>query len=147
MCVTSPAYFTSKFCGKEFYIFDQRRRDANPTAQPPVILPIVWARTRGAPPGILDLVQWQQGGMDPDYEAKGLRYLKKVNPREYERCVLIFADAIANARQIYPIFHLSATCCHSRGARMRSIGIPTICPGGTYCSPTVVHDLMERRRW
>lgn len=80
VCVTSPAYFASRFCGQEFYVFDQRRRAFDVSAPPPVILPIVWARTRGAPPGIMNLVQWQQGGMDPDYEAKGLRNLKKVNP-------------------------------------------------------------------
>ena len=102
VCLTSPGYFASRFCGQEFYVFDQRRRAAYPNAPPPVILPIVWARTRGAPLGILDLVQWQEGGMDPDYEAKGLRNLKKVKPAEYARCVTIFADAIANAWQTWP---------------------------------------------
>jgi FxsC-like protein len=35
--------------------------------------------------------------MHPLYESKGLRYLKKLEPTEYERCVIAFAEAIKNA--------------------------------------------------
>ena len=99
VAVTSPAYFQKRFCGQEYYIFDQRRRqNLPPGTQPPgVILPIIWAPVQNGLPDCIDKVQWQKGSMHPLYESKGLRYLKKLEPTEYERCVIAFAEAIKNA--------------------------------------------------
>jgi hypothetical protein len=35
VCVTSPRYFASRFCGQEYYLFDERRRAAAENRSPP----------------------------------------------------------------------------------------------------------------
>lgn len=101
VAVTSPAYFQQRFCGQEYYIFDQRRRQqVLPGGQPPaVILPIIWVPLQNGLPDSIDKVQWQKGSMPALYETKGLRYLKKLQPAEYELCVTAFAEAIKDAWQ------------------------------------------------
>jgi FxsC-like protein len=99
VCATSPAYFGSRFCGQEYYIFDQRRRSMPGGILPPVILPIIWVPDPMAPPNVLDLVQWNQGEMDTRYQTKGLRYLMKRDPNEYDRCVTLFGEAIGREWQ------------------------------------------------
>jgi hypothetical protein len=99
VCITSLAYFKSSFCGKEYYVFDQRRRHgigqgADP---PPVILPVIWAPVVG---GILDFMNTPQQvpqGVADIYLEKGLRYLKRFEPESYNRCVTAFAEAIYDA--------------------------------------------------
>jgi TIR domain len=95
VCVTSPAYFGSRFCGQEFYIFDQRRKALRNNPPPPVILPVIWVPDPAGRRDLLDLVQRQQGDIDPLYQSRGLRYLMKINPNEYARCVTLFGYAIA----------------------------------------------------
>ena len=104
VAITSPAYFQKRFCGQEYYIFDQRRRQKlTPAGQPPaVILPVIWAPVQSGLPETIDQVQWQKGSMHPLYETKGLRYLKKLEPAEYDRCVTAFAEAIKDAWQSHP---------------------------------------------
>jgi hypothetical protein len=102
VCVTSPAYFGSRFCGQEFYIFDQRRKAFRNNPPPPVILPVIWWPDPSARREVLDLVQWQQGEIDPLYEQRGLRYLRTMKPNEYERCVKMFGYAIGEAWRANP---------------------------------------------
>src|ERR1044071_3398966 len=86
VCVTSPAYFQSRFCGQEYHVFDRRRRqnfpeDATPA---PVILPVIWTPTDGALPDFIDNVQWGQGDMPVLYPTKGLRYLRIADKTAYD---------------------------------------------------------------
>jgi FxsC-like protein len=99
VCVTTPAFFQSGFCGKEYFLFDQQRQTGLTAGQKPpaVILPVIWVPVRNGLPAAMDQVQWQDGSMPDIYEKKGLRYLKVLEPAEYERCVLAFAEAIADA--------------------------------------------------
>src|SRR5207248_4102821 len=93
-----------RFCGQEYYIFDQRRRQglAAGQAPPAVVLPVIWAPTPSGLPEVMDQVQWQGGGMPALYESKGLRYLKKVEQADYDRCVVAFALAIKDAWLAHP---------------------------------------------
>jgi FxsC-like protein len=100
VCITSTAYLQKPFCGQEYWIFDQRRRQSLPT--PKVILPVIWAPVQRRLPAFMNEIQWQQGEMPDIYFEKGLRYLKKLAPNEYEVCVAKFADAISRAYQNYP---------------------------------------------
>lgn len=99
VCATSEAYFNSRICGQEYYLFDQRRRRLQTERPAPVILPVVWVPDPEAPHEVLDQVQWAAGDMDQQYLAKGLRYLMKRDPNEYERCVTLFGEAIGSEWQ------------------------------------------------
>ena len=109
ICVTSPTYFYKTFCGQEYYIFDQRRSaaagvagTAAAAANPPgVILPIVWTPADEFKTAFGD-VQAKQGAFPPLYWQKGLRYLKKLSPEDYGKCVVLFAHAIVAASKEYP---------------------------------------------
>src|SRR5262249_59712460 len=94
--VTSPAYFQKMFCGQEYFIFDQRRRQGMTGDPPEVILPVIWFPIRQQLPFIRE-IQLDEGGMSPLYRQRGLRWLKIAEPSEYEKCVLAFAEAIQNA--------------------------------------------------
>jgi FxsC-like protein len=94
VCATCPAYFSSRFCGQEYYIFDQRRRILQNSPLPPVILPVIWVPDPWAPSDVLGRVKWDQGEMDERYHTKGLRWLMKGAPGQYERCVMLFGEAI-----------------------------------------------------
>jgi len=96
--LTSQAYFEKPFCGQEYYIFDQRRRQTHAGAAPvpKTVLPIIWAPVDGSWP-LIDEIQWQAFGFPALYKDKGLRYLKKFEPSQYERCVYEFAQAIVQA--------------------------------------------------
>jgi hypothetical protein len=98
VCVTSVAYFQKPFCGQEYYIFDQRRRQglAAGAKVPRVVLPVLWAPLDAKLP-FFDDIQIKAAGMSEVYWTKGLRYLKKFDPSEYEKCVMAFAEAIHRA--------------------------------------------------
>ena len=86
VCVTSPAYFQKEFCGKEYYIFDQRRRKglAQNEIPPPVILPVIWALDDKTPPSEIAKIQQEQEGYPDRYRTKGLRWLKDISPTQYK---------------------------------------------------------------
>ena len=99
--VTSPAYFQSKFSGQEYRIFDQRRRQDSDQPRP-LILPVIWYPITQKLPFIRE-IQLDEDGMSPLYRREGLLYLKRFDPREYERCVRAFAKAILKARENHPV--------------------------------------------
>jgi hypothetical protein len=107
VCVTSAAYFQSSFCGQEYYIFNQRRRQglAPGAPMPRVVLPVLWAPVDADLP-IFDDIQVKAPGISPEiwqvYSKKGLRYLKKFDPNEYEKMVAAFAEAIHAAAKQHP---------------------------------------------
>ena len=98
VCVTSIAYFQKPFCGQEYFVFDQRRRHAlqDGDVVPQTILPVIWAPI-DKPLPFADEIQLKTGGMSDIYKERGLRYLKKLDRDEYDKCVVEFALAIKNA--------------------------------------------------
>jgi FxsC-like protein len=103
VCVTSPAYFQKEYCGKEYYIFDQRRRQglAQNEVPPPVILPVIWATDETELPPSIAKIQQEQEGFPDLYRSKGLRWLKIMKPTQYRRCVQLLADSIIKAWQAH----------------------------------------------
>jgi hypothetical protein len=100
VCVTSIKYFLSEFCGKEYYVFDQRRRQGlQPQQDPPaVILPVIWAPVSKGLPDYMKVLHLVPKGVPDSYLEQGLRRLKRERSSAYEVCVNAFADAIVNAR-------------------------------------------------
>jgi FxsC-like protein len=103
VCMTSPAYFQKEYCGKEYYIFDQRRRQGigQNDVPPPVILPVIWATDGSEPPPLIAKIQQEQEGFPELYRSKGLRWLKNMKPAQYKKCVQLLADAIVRAWQVH----------------------------------------------
>lgn len=102
VCLASSSLFASRFCGQEFHVFDQRRRQGR-AAPAPVILPIQWAPSYGAAGArrIMDPLQWTQGKFGLDYETRGLRYLRRVRRAKYRQCVTELGEAIGRAHRAY----------------------------------------------
>src|SRR5262249_37075905 len=86
VCITSIAYFQKRFCGQEYWVFDQRRRrNLAPGASPPaVVLPVIWAPMNRSLPPYLDKVQWSDFEIPELYKTKGLRYLKRFERATYK---------------------------------------------------------------
>lgn len=103
VCITSPAYFAKKFCGQEYWLFDQRRRQdlQSGVIVPPVVLPVLWVPYQEDLPNFIDKIQWGEGDMPDLYQTKGLRYLKKFDRNQYDACVSAFAEAIVQAWKKY----------------------------------------------
>jgi hypothetical protein len=99
VCMTSVAYLSSKFCGKEYYVFDQRRRQGAPPTKepPPVILPVIWAPVVEGLPEYLNEVQFVPANVSEVYRELGLRHLARFDKRAYRKCVTAFAQAITRA--------------------------------------------------
>jgi len=99
VCVTSLAYFQSRFCGQEYSVFDRRRRQnlKDKAPVPAVILPVIWAPTPGGLPEYMNEMQWGKDEMPAQYDTKGLHYLRIADRTAYDKCVLAFAEAIKTA--------------------------------------------------
>jgi len=105
VCITSVAYFNKEFCGREYYVFDQRRRQGLPvgTDAPPVILPVIWAPVPGGLPAYMNAVQQVPKGVADQYRDDGLRKLKRFEREIYEKCVSAFAEAVVKASREHNI--------------------------------------------
>lgn len=99
VCITSFAYFHSPFCGKEYYIFDQKRRQGlKPNQDPPgVILPVIWVPVANGLPADMNEPQQVPPGISDRYRQQGLRFLQRFERDTYDKCVYAFASAIREA--------------------------------------------------
>ena len=105
VCITSAKYFNSEFCGKEYYLFDQRRQQGiSPQSDAPaVILPVIWLPVLGGTPAYLNAMQQVPQNVADLYRELGLRRIKRFHPEIYWQCVVAFADSIIRAWQKYKI--------------------------------------------
>jgi hypothetical protein len=104
LCVTSTKYLNSEFCAREFYFFDQRRRQDLKTDQqaPPVILPLIWNPTDRPLPKDMEEVQQVPKEVSEEYRKRGLREILLIDGPEsklYKTCVNSFAKAIYAASE------------------------------------------------
>jgi hypothetical protein len=104
ICLCSPTYFLSQFCGKEFRVFLERREEHLKAATVPnqrarVILPIVWELPNGDLPELVGRFQYTDDNMPDKYTNEGLKTLTRVNGRRgvYWQCVNEFALKIRDA--------------------------------------------------
>src|SRR5262245_3557446 len=104
VCLTSPAYFHSRFCGQGYWIFDRRRRLNLPDKAPlpGVILPVIWVPLDKGLPGFMDKIQYREGEMPAQYMTRGLRYLLKFERDQFDRCAYLFDEGIRDAWRMYP---------------------------------------------
>lgn len=116
VCIYSPGYFNSEYCGKEWTIFHMRRHFYKEERQnageqnvslPQVIKPILWIP--GIPENINDAVlaaQYKRGDPDAVYNRDGLKYvLKQLNNylSIYNDFVKDLAQEILDAAKKYPV--------------------------------------------
>ena len=103
VCITSPTYFRKEFCGKEYFLFDDRRRQAlNDRKLPrPVVLPVIWLPVEGGLPPYMDTASNLPAQVPDLYRKIGLKELMTTDRPAYERCVLGFAKAIEQAWKTY----------------------------------------------
>src|SRR6185369_7793397 len=88
VCLTTPAFFFKPFCGKEHYVFDQRRRAVATNGDVPgVIIPVVWT-VADEFKAIYGDVQAKNAEFPKDYWTRGLLTLKKLSRAKYNRCLV-----------------------------------------------------------
>lgn len=94
VCLLSPAYFNSEFCGREFEVFRNRSNSCitnNPQAG---IFPIWWETPHGSFPKSLENYQYMHGDLPELYGREGIRYLMKLSRHQDE--YQIFIDRLAS---------------------------------------------------
>jgi FxsC-like protein len=84
ICIYSPAYFDSEFCGKEWQVFSDRLNDyllGHPkgSRKPPLILPVLFNAPEDLPPlpDVAAAIQRDDIDYPEDYRKNGLRYLMR----------------------------------------------------------------------
>jgi len=104
ICLCSPTYFNSHFCGKEFQVFLERRAAhlqtfAEPAVKARVIFPILWEIPGGDLPDVVRNFQYTDDDLPENYAKDGLRTLKKLKGRRdsYLKCVMAFATKIRDS--------------------------------------------------
>ena len=76
VCLISPNYLGSTWCGRELEIFLQRLASQNPAAPKPYIFPVWWELLPGRSlPPKLSAYQNNEDAFHPRYREKGLRQL------------------------------------------------------------------------
>jgi len=94
VCLASPKYFGRAFCGKEFFVFQQRieKYAADERYSPPVILPVIWVPSETKGP--VDAYVWQDASLPDDYERLGLRGLRFEKRAQYNKALAAIARSI-----------------------------------------------------
>jgi FxsC-like protein len=83
ICLYSPRYFTSEFCGKEWQAFSDRQdthsaRLATNQSRPALMFPVLWLPETSLPrplPAVVSTVQYQHHDFGEVYAHEGLRLL------------------------------------------------------------------------
>lgn len=115
ICVYSPAFFRSEYCGKEWQVFSSRLDnylvDGEPAPPPPLILPVLFNAPedmKGLFPDVAKDIQRDDGDYPDDYRENGLRYLLQRDSKKED--YQDFRDAlirkIRNAANDYPLSDL-----------------------------------------
>jgi FxsC-like protein len=84
VCVYSPDYFLSEYCGKEWQVFQARREQAIKVAQaagqigvklPPIIKPVIWVPFDGHAPSAIGPIQYKDGDPHAEVNTDGLMHI------------------------------------------------------------------------
>lgn len=101
VCLYSPAYFNSDYCGKELQAFRSRlAASTSPSpshAIPTLIFPVLWDRADRLPkvlPQVLKDIQYAHGSTDEIYKGEGLYQLLSLN-KHRDRCSKFFDNMAA----------------------------------------------------
>jgi len=113
VCLYSPAYFDSEYCGREWHVFHERVRlfaqqngvhEAD--ALPPVIKPVLWLPFRFELPEAVAAVQYTTGDARDVQNIKGLKHVRMLMNKystKYREYVENLADKIIEAGNSYQI--------------------------------------------
>lgn len=114
VCLASSSYVASKFCGKEYRLFLNRRdeyvKDTAASAKPEIILPVLWIQPTGALPQSVSQFQYPLYGLPPEYLTYGLRYVMRLKAdygSHYERFITSLGDTIIAAGKKYAVKPIS----------------------------------------
>lgn len=104
----SPAYFNSRYCGKEWECF--RRRRALDPALPPVIKPIIWIPQMDGenPPEAVSHIQYYRGDPAAAHNAVGLKTMRKQYARFEEGYEAFIEQLAAEILRAYKSVNLPA---------------------------------------
>ena len=106
LCICSPSYYNSEYCGKELGVFLERRKEwvkqTAPGDQAPFILPVLWVnKKQGVPKVFKDLLQSYDGPFPKDYKELGLKKLIELKGRadgsDYKQVLVRLGDLIEEA--------------------------------------------------
>lgn len=96
VCIYSPLYFISDYCGKEVNVFQSRIAEykKNNNKTPNVILPVLWEKpsTFTIPPSLQE-IQFSHESIHKDYSIQGLKTFSKLN--SYKDAYLLFIEQLA----------------------------------------------------
>jgi len=111
LALTSPSYYLSTYCGREFHAFSTRLDEYERIhrMRPPALLTVQWFPARTTPVAV-DLIQRLPAGLGDEYHQHGLRPLLKLsNLRDaYQRCLLLLAEHIVRTAETHRIPGLPA---------------------------------------
>jgi len=114
LVVSSPAYFRSEFCGKEWALFQQRcAASVGPgVSLPPLIKPIIWVPFKhGDVPPAFGVGQFTFGDPGAIQNTRGFKYLLKQLQEyktQYNDLVETLAQEIMDASDAHPLPPLAA---------------------------------------
>jgi len=93
LCLLSPAYFNSGYCGKEFEVFRTRLAMVKLPGRQRAIFPLLWEIPRSPLPAAVEPFQYSNEDFPPIYAKEGLRYLMKLSKHRDD--YMIFVDRLA----------------------------------------------------
>ncbi len=108
VCLYSPAYFASEYCGKEFQLFrwrmDLNRTISGGSGDNP-ILPVLWVTPNGPLPEGMPEIQIVDSSTSSAYIKEGLRFLMRLAKfrDEYQEFVVALARKVVQAAERSPL--------------------------------------------
>lgn len=98
VCITSPAYTSQEWCGKEVAFFDELCRYHNGVNER--VLPVIWSKTQL--PAVLEQNQYYNDSLPAEYLDLGLFRIMKLGKRGvYAKCVDALARGILEKGRKY----------------------------------------------
>jgi hypothetical protein len=97
VCLYSRAYFKSKFCGKEWYLFHQRWRQSPSETPPPLIIPVIWAPWSQIDLQLPDEVRQIQlfpSAWGDEYAKRGVSQLMHMELEAYHQFLAELAETV-----------------------------------------------------
>src|SRR4051794_20719627 len=105
VCLYSPSYFNSRWCGKELQVFFDRAR-AVPTANlpgsplPTAIIPVIWVPAMQSLPQAVKHVQTHDAAFPANYSQIGLRQIMALDQKtDFATIVSALAQRVCSAIQ------------------------------------------------
>lgn len=108
VCLYSPAYFASDYCGRELQVFLDRVAAGPGTGArdtvPPLILPVLWEGAERLPPSLppeVARIHYASGSYGDEYERGGVRWLISLdaNRDAYATFLERFAERVVEQAQ------------------------------------------------